>query len=271
MKIKAYILSMLPSPIRCLFRSIRYRAVSILMGRKINVSLDGMEFQVVHNNIQEFRAARRFLNFEGEFVSRFIDHAEDAEVIYDVGAYIGLYSLAAASSNPIATISAFEPQATNLEAIRGNIAANNFERIQVFPFALGDVRATETVVGSGSTSAMASEKVKEKGVAQEGNVVEVWPLDWVVQWKQLSPPNIVKIDVEGYEAHVLRGMRGILQHDRPIVFLELHPKFLESFGSSAAWIERYMGELDYDSRVIRSPKSHAGGHHKQTHVKYDPL
>jgi hypothetical protein len=38
-----------------------------------------------------------------------------------------------------------------------------------------------------------------------------------------GPVDLLKIDVEGYEGHVLAGARGLLARERPILFLELHP------------------------------------------------
>lgn len=271
MELRSYILAQLPSSLRDLLRLLRYRVVRVLMGRDITVDLDGRQFRVLHNNIDELRAARRFLSYEGAFASTFIDEAAKATAIYDIGAYIGLYSLAAATSSAIASIVAFEPQPANIEAIRKNVAANKCERIQVLPFALGDAAATATVVGRGSTSAMARTNIQKNRKGEEVNVVKVRTLDSVVQAQQLKAPELVKIDVEGYEAHVLRGMRRVLESDRPIVFLELHPRFLESFGSSAAWVHRYMSALNYDMRMVRYPESDVATQHKQTHVIYYPF
>jgi hypothetical protein len=45
-------------------------------------------------------------------------------------------------------------------------------------------------------------------------------------------PTLVKIDVEGYEAHVLRGARTLLQSPcAPVVCFELNPKTLGEVGS----------------------------------------
>jgi FkbM family methyltransferase len=47
-------------------------------------------------------------------------------------------------------------------------------------------------------------------------------------------PSLVKIDVEGREAHVLRGARGLLRgSDRPVVVFELNPATLSEVGSDA--------------------------------------
>jgi len=43
----------------------------------------------------------------------------------------------------------------------------------------------------------------------------------------LETPTLVKIDVEGFELEALRGAAHVLEHIRPVVFLELHLNFLE--------------------------------------------
>jgi hypothetical protein len=52
-------------------------------------------------------------------------------------------------------------------------------------------------------------------------------------------PTLVKIDVEGYEAHVLRGARTLLQSpDAPVVSFELNPKTLGEVGSDVESVAR---------------------------------
>jgi FkbM family methyltransferase len=50
--------------------------------------------------------------------------------------------------------------------------------------------------------------------------------------KELSfAPDVIKIDVEGHEASVLRGLTETLSA-RPLLFLELHPQFLRDHGAA---------------------------------------
>lgn len=58
-------------------------------------------------------------------------------------------------------------------------------------------------------------------------------------------PTHVKIDVEGAEADVLRGMTELLLSPQPVVYIEVHPQFLPDFGSSAAAVQDMLRSFDY--------------------------
>ena len=62
-------------------------------------------------------------------------------------------------------------------------------------------------------------------------------------------PGLIKIDVEGAEPFVLRGMQETLRAHRPAVMLELHPRWLPE-GTSAAQVEEMLATHGYTSRTI---------------------
>ena len=68
-------------------------------------------------------------------------------------------------------------------------------------------------------------------------------------------PDIIKIDVDGYEAKVIPGALEILERAKPVVFLELHKKkFLERFGVSREQIAEQLFNLGY--RALLLPDHH---------------
>lgn len=60
-----------------------------------------------------------------------------------------------------------------------------------------------------------------------------------------SPPDIVKIDVEGAELNVLKGMKDILEKQRPDLLIELHPKLIKNFGDNIQEIRDLLTEYGY--------------------------
>ncbi|MEA2693634.1 MAG: hypothetical protein QOJ16_3021, partial [Acidobacteriota bacterium] len=63
-------------------------------------------------------------------------------------------------------------------------------------------------------------------------------------------PDLVKIDVEGYELAVLKGGRGVLARYRPRLFLELHPERLRELGGSVQEVVRLLEETGYRFQTL---------------------
>jgi hypothetical protein len=70
-------------------------------------------------------------------------------------------------------------------------------------------------------------------------------LDDLCQERGLTRANLVKIDVEGAELSVLRGMERILREMRPVIVLEMEPHLLESFGTSTDSLLAFLAAYDY--------------------------
>jgi len=136
------------------------------------------------------------------------ENVKAGDVVYDIGAHVGFFSVCAARLG--ASVYAVEPVAASALRLRRN-AALNPPGIQVI----------------------------EAAAWHETGSVELVPGDWAQQFRTVTgegvpglaldelaererPPTLIKLDVEGAEAHVLRGARRILELDRPIVVCELH-------------------------------------------------
>ena len=68
-------------------------------------------------------------------------------------------------------------------------------------------------------------------------------------------PDIVKIDVEGGEYDVLQGMTSILQKDKPVVFVEVHPEFLHQRGICTSDVIEFFQKRNYDLYVMNHRES----------------
>ena len=58
-------------------------------------------------------------------------------------------------------------------------------------------------------------------------------------------PEIIKIDVEGYELAVLEGAKSILQKASPTIFLSVHPKHLRSLSRTTEELESFLDDVGY--------------------------
>lgn len=140
-------------------------------------------------------------------------------VVWDIGAHIGYVALALSRfAGPAGRVYAFEPLPENLRRLRANLAANDASNVEARGLALGDRRGVVRLVRSRSTLMASIVRAEESA----GEILA--PLDTVdgLVALGLRPPDVLKIDVEGAEALVLRGARETIATARPLLALEVH-------------------------------------------------
>lgn len=147
------------------------------------------------------------------------------DVFYDVGANIGIYTIMAARRvGARGRVVAFEPHGANFACLLDNIAANAMDAI-VTPcnFALGDRRGffpfNYSSSAPGSSNSQLLSRVDSSGAAFTPEIAEfkfATTVDDLVAAAELAAPQHVKIDVDGNELLILRGMAKLLSSpDRP--------------------------------------------------------
>ena len=182
---------------------------------------------------------------EDELLRRMLGALRTGDVVYDVGANIGLVSLALAlhGADKAPALHAFEPEPENARALRANLEANAVRSVTVHELALGDRQGSVTLyvdrrVGAGSHSL-----IPRPGLGARTEV-ELARADEVAG--RLGAPRMVKIDVEGAEHAVLRGMERLLgEHVVRELFLEIHPQALATSGSDEHALRAHLAGLGY--------------------------
>jgi FkbM family methyltransferase len=151
-----------------------------------------------------------------------------ADVIWDIGANIGLFTLAAAVlSGKDGKVIAFEPDTWLVHLLRRTSAIQPVSHapIVVIPAAIGSTEALRSF--SVISSSRAFNALTEYGLSQtdsrdETQTVPCFSLDWLLG--HLPPPRVIKVDVEGAELEVLRGGIRMLRDIRPMLILEVNPE-----------------------------------------------
>lgn len=141
---------------------------------------------------------------------------DSSSVYYDVGSQYGYFiALARAAGVPDDRIYGFDINPYALHVLWKNYSGTD---VTVTDARVSDTPGTDSVV------------LDEFAAANEA-------------------PTVVKIDVEGAELSVLRGMQTVLEEDRPDVFLELHPTELADAGRSDAEAVQMLESADYSVRT----------------------
>lgn len=151
------------------------------------------------------------------------------DIAYDIGANIGIYTIFMATKvDSCGLIIAIEPEINNFEKLKKNININNLNNVMPIKIALGDKIEEgdlyiDRKIGIGSISLIKS----------DSNVfcqfIKIIPGDLLLKRKCIYTPKAVKIDVEGYEYEVLKGLKYTLSQEKcKLICCEIHPKLLPS-------------------------------------------
>jgi FkbM family methyltransferase len=155
------------------------------------------------------------------------------DVVYDCGANLGLYDRFLVSTLKAGRVVAFEPSEENRRFLAANLALGGIaDRVTVLPLALADedgvaefqVDDVQTTSGTLSkvTGGEPSEGRRNLRLAPLAEQVLCRRLDTVAREEGLPAPDVIKIDVEGAEALLLRGAAGTLSGRGPRLVIELH-------------------------------------------------
>jgi FkbM family methyltransferase len=164
----------------------------------------------------------------------------------DVGACIGTTTLTALRAG-FGRVLALEPEPSNFRILRANLTFNDAEEsVRALRVALSDRVGTGTVAvvpgKSGSAHLIGDGEDSEWPTEQ----VSLSRLDDLAADGVLDPQQVglLWVDVEGHEAHVLRGAGRTLEHGCPLV-VELHPPSLRRTGSTRTLPELLQDRFAY--------------------------
>ena len=148
-----------------------------------------------------------------------------SNVIFDIGANTGIYSLVAKSLNPTAIIHAFEPSKNTFYKLQKNSEINDFNII-CKQIALSNENGSCVFYDSfdaNQTSASLSPEMKKLWANFEANEYEVQTqtLKSYILENEVSSIDLMKIDVEMHEPSVIEGFSELLFKYKPNIFIEV--------------------------------------------------
>jgi FkbM family methyltransferase len=152
-----------------------------------------------------------------------IELVKDAEVIFDIGANTGVYSLIAKSLNSSARVYAFEPVKRVFQKLEENNRLNDFDIICIEAAASNSDGAA--IIYDTSSEHIYSVTVNQNLNADDVKVIptkiDVVRLDTIIEQEKVTKIDLIKIDVETHEAEVLEGMGEYLEKFNPIMLIEI--------------------------------------------------
>jgi len=191
----------------------------------VRLELAGTSAQFYVRTPEELRLLESAGGAGGEqrVLERLVTSLKPGEVVFDVGANVGLYTvLLAKVVGEGGQVIAFEPEGQTYAHLLDNLKLNSLTNVRCFRKALGE-RSGQAKLYSGEVIGGASLLHAPEGKGS-GEVVDIVEGDQLVAAENLPLPRAVKIDVEGYEYAVIQGLRRTLaQHACQLVCCEVHP------------------------------------------------
>ncbi len=156
-------------------------------------------------------------SYEHEKSRAFAAAVSPGDVVFDVGAHVGFYTLLAANLvGPTGHVVALEPVSWNLDLLKRHCRLNDCANVTAIEAAVSDrsgIAAFDSQRGRSCEG-----HISESGELQ----VQIVALDELTGRGELPAPHIIKMDVEGAEFSVLTGAKKLLDRARPVIFLATH-------------------------------------------------
>jgi FkbM family methyltransferase len=196
-----------------------------------------------------------FLNgtYEQPMQNAVAAHLSEGDVFYDVGANIGFFSLIAARRVGAAgAVYAFEPVPENAKAIAESVKLNNLAQVLVYPNAVGAFTGQSDLLLADHIGGAALASVAPPPDLRGRIKVDVVTIDELVARRGLRPPALMKIDVEGAELDVLRGMAETLKAYHPNILYEIDDPTPQGAERKSQQIVEFLAGAGFD--IVELPR-----------------
>ena len=167
------------------------------------------------------------------------------DVVVDVGANVGYYSLLASHLvGGTGHVYAVEASPLIRERLNRNLLANGMRNVSVLPYAAWDENGSARLHVAAENRG--SSTLSRYGGTDAIEAVSLVRLDKILPEAIAPRIRLLKIDVEGAEAHAVRGLAGLLERARrAVVICEITPSRLAELGSKASDVFEIFERLGY--------------------------
>jgi FkbM family methyltransferase len=167
--------------------------------------------------------------YDPEVTPLFHELVANSQVVLDVGAHIGFFTILAAVTTPAAQVIALEPLQRVYEALEENVALNKLDNVVCLRAAassnegVGEFYFPDEIAPV--SSSLRSEFLQATIPTDKLCKVEVpvVTLDGIARQRNLKNIDLIKLDTERTEHEVLAGSRNILEQFRPHIICEVWP------------------------------------------------
>ena len=198
---------------------IREAVINDLMALSETVVHNDIELRFLVPNSLNLYRARSIATKEPDTIS-WIESFNSDDVLWDIGANVGTFSVYAAKRHPKGQVVAFEPSVLNLELLARNLHINGVsDGVVIVPLPLTDneriadfnMSYLERGGAHSSFGVDFGQNGRPLNTSFSYRIVGV-SIDHLIEMAPLPVPNHIKIDVDGIEHLILAGARQVLRH-----------------------------------------------------------
>ncbi len=159
------------------------------------------------------------------YTAALLNSLQGARVFVDCGAEFGFYTYLALKRYPTCRVIAFEPEPARFQLLKDFFGG--YSNAIIYPYAVADHAGEITVYKPGDSASCTIDKNLSQydNLRVDGTIVPTVALDDILGD---APVDVVKMDIEGAEVLAFAGMSKILQLQRPLIYVEVHPKYIAS-------------------------------------------
>jgi FkbM family methyltransferase len=231
-----------------------------------NISISGIKMRV---DVSDYVGHYYFFGFRDPSQENLFALCKEHYCVLDVGANVGLTLLRFAKKASKGRVAAFEPDPVNFSYCSHNLSLNNYGNAAILNVGLGSCNA-ELTIELPSEGNRGGNRISPNPHGS-GVKVKIRTLDSIFHELGMQHIDLIKVDVEGYELHVLKGGEKTLKKYKPILFVEVDNDHLLTQGGSAVELVAYLKELGYQSFVKASNLEPLDTHSDFAHCHFDVI
>ncbi|MDO9373185.1 MAG: FkbM family methyltransferase [Ferruginibacter sp.] len=234
------------------FNRTKVFSIEILPGHKIKYAGLGDISQIIYKTAVLVKYGK---SFEFSTLQLFSKIVHPGDVIIDVGANSGLYSIF--YSNLVGAnglVHAFEPDKETCSLLQKNLQLNNCSNVIVHNLALSDKESRIEMVSFTPDNLHLDQGDSFKYIREVGadetdeanKFMHACPLDTLRQIGEITKIDFIKIDVEGAEFLVLKGAVQTIQRFKPVIIFELSGQWTSRFHYKPYELLVFLKDLGYE-------------------------
>jgi FkbM family methyltransferase len=215
---------------------INYNGLELYIGSIAESNEKIKDHMLAHFNLNETDTDEWFLKFNSQVneMNNFINLTKNKKVLFDIGSQFGSFSFPFLGNSKDKQAFAFDGGVNPFLTTSQIKIINKLDNFNVFNFLIGNKNELVKCF---------SEELQSLAIAGDDTRI-MFSVDMLVNLFNITP-DVIKIDIEGCEYQALLGAYDTIMSVRPIIFIEIHPKFLGLYQNNITQIVEYVNSINY--------------------------